>query len=69
MRDVFEMINNAYARYYNPSEHLAEDEVIDLFKRRVVLKQYIPPPPPKKKINVLASKFSDCVIQLGTLVT
>jgi hypothetical protein len=28
------MMNNAYAKYYNPSEHLAIDEVIVLFKGR-----------------------------------
>jgi hypothetical protein len=41
MWDIFEIINNAYTKYYNPSEHLAVDEVTDLFKGRVVFKQYI----------------------------
>jgi hypothetical protein len=36
------MINNAYAKYYNPSEHLAVDEIIVLFKGQVIFKQYIP---------------------------
>jgi hypothetical protein len=36
------MINNAYAKFYNPSEHLAVDEIIVLFKGRVVFRQYIP---------------------------
>jgi hypothetical protein len=41
MQDVFEMINNAYLKYYNPAEHLAIDEVIVLFIGRIVFKQYI----------------------------
>jgi hypothetical protein len=40
--DIFEMINSAYAEYSKPSEHLALDEVIVLFKRRVIFKPYIP---------------------------
>jgi hypothetical protein len=31
------MLNNAYAKFYNPSEHLAVDKIIVLFKGRVVL--------------------------------
>jgi hypothetical protein len=27
MRDILEMINNAYAKYYNPAKLLAVDEV------------------------------------------
>jgi hypothetical protein len=40
--EIFEMLNVAYSKFYNPSEHLAIDEVIVLFKGRVVFKQYIP---------------------------
>jgi len=29
------------AKFYNPSEHLAEDEIIVKFKGRVVFRQYI----------------------------
>jgi hypothetical protein len=28
-------------KFYNPSEHLATDEIIVLFKERVIFKQYI----------------------------
>jgi hypothetical protein len=65
MWDMFEMISNACMKYYNPSEHLAVDKVIDLFNGRAVFKQSPPPPPKKKK----ASKFSNCVIWPGTLAT
>jgi hypothetical protein len=36
------MLNDVYAKYYNPTEHLASDEITVLFKGRVVFKQYIP---------------------------
>jgi hypothetical protein len=42
MRTIFDMLNDAYAKYYSPTEHLAVDEIIALFKGRVVFKQYIP---------------------------
>jgi hypothetical protein len=32
MRTVFEKLNDAYAKYYSPTEHLAVHEVIVLFK-------------------------------------
>jgi hypothetical protein len=35
------MLNDAYAKYYSPTEHLTVDEIIVLFKGRVVFKQYI----------------------------
>jgi hypothetical protein len=31
-----------FSTFYNPSEHLAVDEVIMKFKGRIVFKQYIP---------------------------
>jgi hypothetical protein len=37
VRTVFDMMNDAYSKYYVPSEHLAVDEVIVL--RRVIFKQ------------------------------
>jgi hypothetical protein len=42
IRTVFDTLNQAYAKYYNPSEHLALDEVIVKFKGRVIFTQYIP---------------------------
>jgi hypothetical protein len=41
MRTIFDMLNDAYAKYYSPTEHLAVDEITVLFKGRVVFKQYI----------------------------
>jgi hypothetical protein len=32
MWDAFEMINNTYIKYYNPSEHLAVNKIIVLFQ-------------------------------------
>jgi hypothetical protein len=42
VRTVFDMLNDAYSKYYDPSEHLAVDEVIVLFKGRVIFRQYLP---------------------------
>jgi hypothetical protein len=41
-RTVFKKLNNAHAKYYSPPEHLTMDEVIVLFKGRVVIRLYIP---------------------------
>ena len=42
LRAVFDKLNEAYAKFCNPSEHLAVDEVIVKFKGRVIFRQYIP---------------------------
>jgi hypothetical protein len=42
MRTIIDKLNDAYAKYYCPTEHSAIDEIIVLFKGRVVFKQYIP---------------------------
>jgi len=42
IRDLFEILNNTFSKFYNPSENLAIDEVIVPFKGRVIFKQYIP---------------------------
>ncbi len=42
IREVFEMLRQSFEKYYYPSEHLSVDEVIVLFKGRVIFKQYIP---------------------------
>jgi hypothetical protein len=41
-RNVFDFLNDAYSKYYAPSEHLAVDEVKVLFKGRVNFKQFFP---------------------------
>ena len=50
LRTVFDKLNKAYAKFHNPSEHLAVDEVILKFKGSIF---------PRKE-NVLASKFTNC---------
>ena len=42
IRNVFDKLNEAYAKLYNHSEHLAVDEVNVKFKGRFIFKQYIP---------------------------
>jgi hypothetical protein len=39
IRQVFDVLNVAYSKFYNPSKHLAIDEVIVFFKGKVVFKQ------------------------------
>jgi hypothetical protein len=40
MRNLFEILKKTFS--INPSEHLAVNEVIVLFKGRVIFRQYIP---------------------------
>jgi hypothetical protein len=42
IRKVFDTLNNKFCEMYNPTEHLAVDEVIMLYKGRVIFQQYIP---------------------------
>jgi hypothetical protein len=42
---MFEIIRTNFSKFYNPSEHLAVDEVIVKFKGRVLFKQFIPKKP------------------------
>jgi len=42
LRDLFEILNATFSKFYNPSDNLAIDEVIVSFKGRVIFKQYIP---------------------------
>ena len=42
LRTVWDKLTEAYAKFYNPSEHLAVDKVIVKFKGRVIFRQYIP---------------------------
>ena len=42
IRKIFNTLNNKFCKLYNPTEHLAVDEVIVLYKGRVVFRQYIP---------------------------
>jgi len=43
LKTVFDTLNEkAYAKFYNPSKHLAVGEVTVKFKGRVTFRQYIP---------------------------
>jgi len=42
MRNIFEILNEKFSKFYSPSEHLAVDEVIVKFKGRVIFRQYRP---------------------------
>jgi len=42
IRSIFDTLNNKFYELYNPTEHLAVDEVIVLFKGRVIFREYIP---------------------------
>jgi hypothetical protein len=42
MGTKFENLNDAYAKYYTPTEYLAVDEVIVLFKAKVIFRKCIP---------------------------
>jgi hypothetical protein len=54
IRTVFDKLNEAYDKFYNPSEHLAMDEVIVKFQGRIIFRQYIP-----KNRKLSASKFTN----------
>jgi len=41
LRTVFDTLNQAYPKFYNPLEYLAVDEVILKFQSRVIFRQYI----------------------------
>ena len=51
IRDLFVIIRMNLSKFYNPSEHLAVDEVVK-FKGRVVFKQYIPKKPKCSSIKM-----------------
>jgi hypothetical protein len=57
IRAVFDTLNQAYAKFYNPSEHLALDEVTVKFKGRVIFRQYIPKK--RKRFGIKIYKLCD----------
>ena len=42
IRDLFEILNSTFSKFYNHSENLTFDEFIVSFKGRMIFKQYIP---------------------------
>ena len=63
IRDLLEILNATFSKFYNPSENLAIDEVVS-FMGRMIFKQYIP-----KNASVSVSKFSNFVTRLDTRMT
>jgi hypothetical protein len=64
IRDLFEIVNDTFSKFYNLSENMAIDEVIVPYKGRVIFKQYIP-----TKRSFSASKFSKFVTRQDTHMT
>ena len=63
MTNLFEILNEKFSKFYNPSEHLAVDEVIVKYQGRVIFRQYTP-----KKHKRFGIKFTNCVTILDTLM-
>jgi len=57
IRDLFEILNATFSKFYNPSENLAIDEVIVSFKGTVIFKQYIPNK--RKRFGIKIFKLCD----------
>ena len=57
IRDLFEITRTDFSKFYNPSEHLAVDEIIVKFKGRIVFKQYIPKK--RKRFSIKLCKLCD----------
>jgi hypothetical protein len=55
--DIFEILYRMSSKFYNPSENLAIDEMIVLFKARVIFRQYIPKK--HKRFNIKIYKLCD----------
>jgi len=56
IRDLFEILNSTFSKFYNSSENWNVDKVIVSFKGRVIFKQYIP----KKSKNFGIKIFKLC---------
>lgn len=57
IRKIFDILNEKYSELYYPEEHIAVDEVIVLFKGRVVFRQYIPKK--HKRFGIKIYKLND----------
>jgi hypothetical protein len=55
IRAIVDKLNDAYTKYYSQTKHLAVDEIIVLFKGRVIVKHYI------------SKKFKQCGMKLYKL--
>jgi hypothetical protein len=57
IRKVLDTLNNTFCEMYNPTEHLAVDKVIVLYKGRVIFWQYIPKK--HKRLGIKIYKLCD----------
>ena len=57
IRTVFDKLNEACTKFYNPSENLAVDELIVKFKGTVIFRQYIPKK--RKRFGIKIYKLCD----------
>ena len=57
IRTVFVTLNQAYSKFYSPSEHLTVDEVIVKFQGWVIFRQYIPKK--RKRFDIKIYKLCD----------
>ena len=64
IKTMFDTLNHAYPKFYNPSEHFAVDEVLVKYQGMVNLGSTFP-----RKGNVLASKFTNCVTNQSIRMT
>jgi hypothetical protein len=55
-RNLFEIMNSTFSKFYNPSETLDVDEFVS-FKGRVIFKQYIPKK--RKRFGIKIFKLCD----------
>ena len=62
MRALFHQLIDSYAKYYSLTDHLAADEIIVLFKGRVIFKQYIPKK--HKQFVIKLYKFCDSKVHI-----
>jgi hypothetical protein len=63
MRNLFEILNRKFSKFYNPSEHLAVEEVIVLFKEVSFSDNTHP-----RNTKVLVTKFTKYVMSLFTRI-
>jgi len=57
LRTIFDTLSQAYAKFYNPSEHLAIGDLIVKFQDRVIFRQYIPKK--RKCVSIRIYKLCD----------
>ncbi|PNF34306.1 hypothetical protein B7P43_G15809, partial [Cryptotermes secundus] len=65
IRTIFDNLNNKFCELYNPAERLAVDEVIVLFKGRVIFRQYIPKKRKSFGIKIYKLCDYDMTVYLG----